>query len=119
MEAINYQINEEDNMLYGSNGSTLTPDLIEIEDNAEDGDRYTDVPPRTSKHTVLISCNSRNDRPDKDRTCEARQFLWRGSTTVEVSDYYYPDAIVYEGYDDQWFTNASENIASLEDYGQN
>ncbi len=114
MEAINYQINEEEeNIWYNVNSSTLTPDLIEIEDDEEYSDRYRYVPPRPGDHTVLISCNLRNDRPDKDRTCQAIKFLWRGSSTVEVSNLYYPNAIVFESSDDQSFTNASEHIASL------
>ena len=113
MEGLNYQINEEENRFYNVNSSTLSPDLIEIEVDEDNADRYTYVPPRPGKHTVLITCNSRNERPDKHRACQARQVLWRGSSTVEDPYFYYPDATFFESPYNQWITNASEQIASM------
>jgi hypothetical protein len=113
MEAINYEISEEEKIWCNANSSTIASDQFEFEGTEDSVDRYTYTPPRSGDRRLLISCNLRNDRPDKDRTCQVRHLLWRGSSTGGVSELYYPNFVVFESADDQWFTNACENIASL------
>lgn len=118
MEAFSCQVNYNEENIWSQVGTTtLTPNQIEIEEIEDQDDRYTFVSPRPLNLAVLVSCDLENDRPARERKCQVRKFLWRGSSTMELSESHNTNAIVIESSEDQLVTNTSEYVASLGGFG--